>query len=260
MSDPQLNDDSGLEEIVVLFDEDVTSVASEMRVGEFESLVNQAATLEEFAASQVKAAFGVVGAGLMLRGVVLFLLKVNEEGYVDSGFNLPLRYLVNHAGDGPDLGHGPLKYAARGRCAVPWHSLNLWDVSEDVDADRHPAYLMQKAVWRNRLKLSPRAKHMPQQAEDALPELLPNEQRQLEERLTEAFGEQGRVSLEQLIRQYNHRVREVAERYRCDVAQQQQSYLDQIRAARNEIQKLKSALRQEQERSRRLQALLRGDP
>jgi len=260
MDEATLSEDKGLEEIVVLFDADATKVLSEMRVGEFESLVNQAATVEQFAASQVKAAFGVVGAGLMLRGVVLFLLKVDEEGYVDAGFNLPLRYLVNHAGDGPDLGHGPLRYAARGRCPVPWHSLNLWDVAEDVAVDDHPAYLLQKVVWRNRLKLSPRAKHLSQQADDALPELLPNHQRELEDRLTEAFGEQGRVSLEQLIRQYNHRVREVAERYRCDVAQQQQSYLDQIRAARNEIQKLKSALRQEQERSRRLQALLRGEP
>jgi hypothetical protein len=37
-------------------------------------------------------------------------------------------------------------------------------------------------------------------------------------------------------------------------------YLDQIRNCKDEIQKLKSALRNEQERSRRLQQLLRGEP
>jgi hypothetical protein len=40
---------------------------------------------------------------------------------------------------------------------------------------------------------------------------------------------------------------------------QQQGYLEQIKNCREEIQKLKSALRHEQERNRRLQQLLRGD-
>jgi MOSC domain-containing protein YiiM len=41
--------------------------------------------------------------------------------------------------------------------------------------------------------------------------------------------------------------------------QRQQHYLEQIAACRDEIQKLKAALRNEQERNHRLQQLLRGE-
>lgn len=46
---------------------------------------------------------------------------------------------------------------------------------------------------------------------------------------------------------------------RDEMQRQQQGYLEQIKACRDEIQKLKSALRHERERNRRLQQLLRGD-
>jgi hypothetical protein len=46
---------------------------------------------------------------------------------------------------------------------------------------------------------------------------------------------------------------------RAEMQRQQQGYLEQINACRDEIQKLKAALRYEQERNRRLQQLLRGD-
>ncbi|MEQ8485214.1 MAG: hypothetical protein RIB46_12700 [Pseudomonadales bacterium] len=49
------------------------------------------------------------------------------------------------------------------------------------------------------------------------------------------------------------------EHLRSELQRQQQSYLDQIKACREEIQKLKSSLRHERERNRRLQQLLRGD-
>ena len=86
------------------------------------------------------------------------------------------------------------------------------------------------------------------------------EQRKLEARLTDTFGESGKVNLESLIRQHNEQLTRVSDRYRSDLERQQQAYLDQIRSCRDEIQRLKSALRNEQERSRRLQQLLRGEP
>ena len=85
-----------------------------MRFTEFEALVNQAAPLDEHAASVVKAVYGVVATGLTVRGLVFFTFKVDEEGLLGPSFNVPLRYLVRNAGAGPDLGMGPVRLARRG--------------------------------------------------------------------------------------------------------------------------------------------------
>jgi hypothetical protein len=252
----ELNEPDGLEEIVVLFAADSTGVSSEMRFAEFEALVNQAATLDEHAASVVKAAYGVVASGLTLRGLVFFQFKVDEEGHVDAAFNVPVRYLVRNAGAGPDLGMGAIRLACRGQCPVPWHARNLWE--PQGEGDTHPAMLAQKAVWRNRLGLKPMAtRHI---HDKVVCSSITEEQQVLEERLTETFGEEGKVSLQQLITQHNVQLTEVGQKYRSDLQQQQRAYLDQIRDCRDEIQKLKATLRHEQERSRRLQELLRGEP
>jgi hypothetical protein len=49
------------------------------------------------------------------------------------------------------------------------------------------------------------------------------------------------------------------DQFRSEMQRQQQGYLEQINACRDEIQRLKASLRYEQERNRRLQQLLRGD-
>jgi hypothetical protein len=116
----------------------------------------------------------------------------------------------------------------------------------------------QKAVWRNRLGLKPMASRPIQ--DDVMGSTITDEQLVLEERLTHTFGEEGKVSLQQLIAQHNQQLNEVGQRYRADLQQQQRGYLDQIRDCRDEMQKLKATLRHEQERSRRLQELLRGEP
>jgi hypothetical protein len=191
-----------------------------------------------------------------VRGLVFFQFNVDEDGLVAASFNVPLRYLVGNAGLGPDLGMGPIRLACRGQCPVPWHSVNLWE--PQGEGDSHPAMLAQKAVWRNRLGLKPMATK--QIHDDVVCSTISEEQLVLEERLTETFGEEGKVSLQQLIAQHSVQLTEVGQRYRSDLQQQQRAYLDQIRDCRDEIQQLKATLRHEQERTRRLQELLRGEP
>jgi hypothetical protein len=250
------NELGGMEEIVLLFAADGATVSSEMCYADFESAANHQATLDEHAASIVKAVYGVVGSGLTVRGLVFFLFNVDEEGHVDAAFNVPLRYLVGSAGLGPDLGMGPVRLACRGQCPVPWQSVNLWD--PQGEGDSHPAVLTQKAVWRNRLGLKPMATKPIH--DDVVCSTISEEQLVLEERLTETFGEDGKVSLQQLITQHTVQLTEVGQKYRVEMEQQQRGYLDQIRDCRDEIQKLKATLRHEQERTRRLQELLRGEP
>jgi hypothetical protein len=256
----------GYEEVVVLFDADLIGVEAELRAADFAKMVGQPGALPEMAASSVRAAFAVVGVGLALRSVVFFSFKVDEEGAVHRSFNLPLRYLADNAGPGPDLGSGVVKVACRGRCPVPWHSVNLWEPREDGENDS--IHLVQKAVWRNRLSLRPSA--AVERAGDDTLELTESHQQfvqethdvqqDLERRLTDALGEAGAVRVESMIRQQNERVMEVSDKYRSEMLEQQQGYLQQIRTCREEIRELRAALRHEQERSRRLQALLRGEP
>lgn len=275
------------QELVMLFDSAGAKVELEMRLGQFNALLAQKAVLASHAASSVRAVYVQVGGGLTVRALVFFRFKVGEEGYVDPAFNLPLEYMALNAGPGPDLGAGEVAVACRSQCPVPWHAINMWEPA--TGGKSHPALLAQKVVWRNRLGLKP----LPAAAADEkrrLPVALPPPDcekaadaeargmlgqllvgagsgtgrlgagvRVLEDKLTATFGEAGRVSVAQFTRQHREQVGEVAEQFRGEMHRQQQGYLQQIRASRDEIQRLKSQLRHEQERNRRLKRLLRGD-
>lgn len=262
-----MTEQDGYEEAVLLFDADLGGIDSEYTSSDFEALIAGGATLSQFAASVVNAAFAVVGSALAVRAMVFFTFKVDEDGLADSSFNLPLRYLADNAGTGPDLGAGPIRLACRGQCPVPWHSVNMWEPISDSECASID--LVQKVIWRNRLGLKPTIAIDTVLQADTL-ELVENgltgrngqsaSLKVMEARLTETFGEEGKVNLENLIRQHNDRLSEVSSKYRAELADQQQTYLTQIKDCRDEIQALKSELRTEQQKSRRLQALLRGDP
>lgn len=253
-----MNGVGDISEIVLLFDgagSDVDGIASEMRFEEFEALLNHSANLDGFAASMVHAAYTAVGDGLIVKGIVFFKIAVDENGYMDQEFNLPLRYLLRHAGPGPDLGSGPIRMACRGQCSVPWHATHLWEPAGEDDA--HPAVIVQKAVLRNRLGLKVLgggSVTISEVEEPADPELLA-----LHQRVVQAFGTEGKVSVRQLIEQHNVQLGELKDQHRDQLLGQQQNYLEQVRECRDEIQRLKTALRHEQNRNRRLQMILRGE-
>ncbi len=268
---------------VVMFLDSEDNVVEEMHLGDFDALLSREQRLDRYAASKVKAVYCVVGNGLSLRGLVFFLLSVDEEGLPDDAFNLPLRYLAQHAGIGADLGQGGVRVASRGKCPVPWHSVNLWEPGEVDMVD-----LVQRRIFRNKLRLATNTGFRDDDffvgsdetltlvednftAEDltiAVPkpatapaQPAPNGVRTAEfsAKLDEVFGAAGKLSLQDLIRLHSEQLNEAKAKYREDVEAQQHAYLDQLRAAREEIHSLKVALRQEQGRNRRLQQMLRGD-
>jgi hypothetical protein len=241
-------------EAVLFFDKHDVSV--EMHYGEFETLLNQAATLEAFAGQIARGLYVVIGTGLAIRGAVCFQLKFGPNGQANREFSVPLRHLVRHAGPGPDLGSGTIRLASRSQCSVSWHAMNLWEPEGDGEAN--PLKVAQRAVWRNRLGVKLKGQTEPLLISDTGP-IGPIVQERAERKISAAFGQEGRVSLQQLIRQHNEQIDALTKQYRTDLEQQQQIYLDQIRAHRDEMQKLKAVVRQEQERNRRLQQLLRGE-
>lgn len=291
----------GAQELVVVFDQSGSKPGLEMRYGQFKALLAQKATLEKYADSTLKAAYAQVGTGLTLRAVVFFLFRTNAEGYVDPAFNLPLDYMATHAGQGPDLGHGPIRMASRSQCPVPWHGINTWEPTGS--GERHAAMLVQKVVWRNRLGLKPSVvvRHSQGFAADQQPAAGALVQSQRAGRAvpvvsevpakvsvdSAADGDSRASTLRMMRRRLQAALREPADsvadlpvepgdsqspgsadpqrlgeaalRIRGEMERQQQAYLEQIKNCRQEIQALKSALRHEQERNRRLQQLLRGD-
>lgn len=254
-----MSEQEGLEEAVFLFEEDLSAIASEMRYAEFEALLNRSASIERFAASSVKGAYVVVGEGLVIRALVLFLCRVDEDGLVDARFNVPLRYLAQQAGRGPDLGHGrPIRLACRSHCPVPWQATNLWE--PEGLGDVHPAIRLQKAVTRNRLNLKPRAVVLPPAPASApVAAPAPPNPQVMEARIEQALDSTGRINVQALIAAHNDQLQQVAAQFRREIAQQQQAYGEQLRAAGEELQKMRQALRAEKSRNRRLQSLLRGD-
>ena len=272
--------ESGHQEVVMFFDAE-EEICGELHFSVFNKHLEGESRLEGCAASVTKAAYCVIGDGLSLRGVAFFQFSVDEEGVIDPSFNLPLPYLVQHAGLAEDLGQGPIRQASRSQCPVPWHALNLW---EPQLADM--LEVLQNRIFRNRLKLLPSTAC---RDEDFFPapeepmELYDNHHGDADEaygqieadsselsfqptrrngrnhnngraqpeaagKLKDAFGAQGKVSMQEMIRLHTEQLDDVKNQYR-----------DQLKAYRDEIHELKVALRQEQGRNRRLQELLRGD-
>ncbi|MGK0258668.1 MAG: hypothetical protein ACI96M_002101 [Candidatus Azotimanducaceae bacterium] len=259
-------------QLIVAFCDTDENLQDEMTFEDFERLLSGSVLLESHAASSLKCCYCVVGQGLQLVALVYFTLKVDENGVPDSGFNLPLMYLAEQAGVEVDLGHGGIRVASRGRCAVPWHSLNLWDAESDDFVS-----LLQKRIFRNRLNL----KHVIKNGTSFCPEApvqnaetsgvrdrAPSGQKSVKgllnevftDRLEEVFGATGKLTLQDMIRLHSDQLAEAKQRFRTEIEDQQGSYLNQLREVRDEIQDLKVALRQEQSRNRRLQQMLRGEP
>lgn len=246
--------DSAFNEAIYLFRDG--QITSEMRYSEFESLLSGAATLEDRAGERVPCAYVAIGSGLIVRGLVFFELSVAAGGVADSGFNVPLRYLVRNAGSGPDLGGGPIRLSCRGRCSVPWHASNLWQ--PDIDGPGNAPELIRKAVRKNRLGFKADTQN---RVEDPAVELARPSAAidQLKTKADAAFANGGRVSVRQVLARHAKHVEELKDAHRVDIARQQQAYLDQIRQFSDEINRLRSALRQEKARSKRLQLMLRGE-
>ncbi|MFW6094591.1 MAG: hypothetical protein ACODAC_11510 [Pseudomonadota bacterium] len=271
----------GFQELVALFDSTGTSLESEMHFEQFRKLLGHHAKLPDRAGTTVKAAYAQVGSGLAVRGLVFFLFKVSDEGLVDPAFNLPLEYMAEHAGAAPDLGVGATTMACRSQNPVPWHAVNLWEPAGEGAS--HPAMLVQKAVWRNRLRLKPAPMN---RGVARLPECQPASQpasqpmtavQELEQAIARKAGGRGaeapaaspldaesgtapggRVAVggSAPVEPAASAAPADVARLRSELQRQQQHYLAQVQSYREEISKLKTALRVERERNRRLKRLM----
>lgn len=138
-----------LVEAVMLFGE--KGVIAEMLYPEFEAILDNMVCLSQYADEQVPAAYVLISPRLLVRSVVFFYLDFDEQGAVDSGWDLDLRHLAETAGAGPDLGAGPIRLACRSQCSVPWYQMHLWD--PELSPSKNHLYMLRDAVSKNTLRL-----------------------------------------------------------------------------------------------------------
>jgi hypothetical protein len=136
-------------EAVMFFNEH--GIGKEMLFPEFEAVLDRVVHLREFADRQVRVVFVLIDSRLQIRAAVFFLLDFDAHGYADSGWNIPLRHMADHAGRGPDLGAGPIRLACRSQCPVAWHQMHLWDPT--LGAEHNDLAQLRNAAKRNHLGL-----------------------------------------------------------------------------------------------------------
>ncbi len=219
-----MSDFDDLQELLFFLTDDL-EIEVEMPYGEFEAVQNGAAALTTLAGRTVKAVYAGVGDELVIRGMVLFQLEIDAKGALATSFNLALKHLLQHAGAGPDLGHGPIRLASRAQCPVPWFARQLWTSKSD-----DPLQKIQHAVMHNGSGLLPR-RSPSRTAND-----VPFKEGASRAAPSSAFAEftPSTVSTDSL-------------RHELTVLR------DKLREAQEETQRLRAALRHEQDRNRRLQ-------
>jgi len=106
-------------------------------LSEFERKVKNQTQIGEFKNQVVKAAYVLIGAEDFAQAMVLFNLPVNDQGYIDSGWYLPLRRLGDGGGHGPNMGDGRIRLTCTSQCSISWHKDSMWEpVTSDFMAIR----------------------------------------------------------------------------------------------------------------------------
>ena len=112
-------------EAILFFDH--RGISKSMLYADFEAILDGMVGVPEFADKEVRGAYCLVNGQLRVRSLVLFTIDFDEDGMADTTWNVPLRHLAEHAGQGPDMGAGPVRLACRSQCPVAWHQDQMWD-------------------------------------------------------------------------------------------------------------------------------------
>lgn len=112
-------------EAVVFFDAK-GQVCRQMRVPEFEAMLDGIVQFAEYQNQQMRCAYVLIDSRLLVRSAVLFLLNFLGNGAGDPLWNLPLRQLADKASRGPDLGAGPIRLACAEQSPIESVKSQLW--------------------------------------------------------------------------------------------------------------------------------------
>lgn len=251
-------------EAILLFSD--AGIATEMLYPEFEAVLDNVVSMPEWADQQVRAAYVVINPRLQVRSVVLFYLDFDEKGTADSGWNVPLRQLVEKAEYGPDLEGGPIRLVCRSQSPIPWLQMHLWD--PDLTPGHNHLYMIRDAVKRNQLRLLVEEEEAAVTARFELDKLqvvaeeswqLPAdvERKKDQERMAAEREREQRKKAAQLIKQQRLRMRTLETEYGEALAGLRRRTEQQLAASRTGMQQLEQELLALQEQNRILKKQVR---
>lgn len=104
-------------------------VGRQMRLSEFESILDGYVGLSDFADTDQKAVLVVMDQSLVIQSLVFFRVYFDENGRIDASWNVPIENLSAEGARGPNLGEGHIRLVCRSQ--TPRSSLRsaLWDPS-----------------------------------------------------------------------------------------------------------------------------------
>jgi len=144
-------DQAGNHSEAILFLND-KGVGKEMLFSEFESVLDEVVGLTDCKNQEMKAVFVQITPQHFVASCVFFLIKFDEDGMADKGWNIPLRHLADNSQyQGPNLGAGSVRLTCYSQCSDQWLENQLWDPSI-TDECNHFAFI-RDAIKRNRLGL-----------------------------------------------------------------------------------------------------------
>jgi hypothetical protein len=126
-------------------------IAREMLYPEFEAILDGFVPVPDFKASAAKAVYLCINSNLCITAAVFFVLNFDEKGMVDRRWNIPLQYLAEVSGKGPDLGAGPIRLACFSQCAIELQQNKLWD--PQMEPGKSTFVALKKSIQTNRLGL-----------------------------------------------------------------------------------------------------------
>ncbi len=194
-------------------------VARQMRLSEFESLLDGYLGLSDLAHQNVKAVLVLMDQALSIRSLVFFRLYFDSEGRADSRWNLPVEALAMEGDRGPDLGEGPIRLVCQSQTPRQQVKNLLWDPGKnDFQTIREAAAANTLRFPREKPGTAPSQTPEPVAAPD--PRTTPAASRDqeeelpvLSERATSMGEEQHRQKMASLLRAQRQRLRTVKAQY-----------------------------------------------
>lgn len=126
-------------------------IAKQMLYSEFQAVLDGYVPLADLRNKTIEAVYVKVNHSFCVTGAVFFTLDIDDSGFVDKDWNLPLNQLCEKAKSGPDMGAGPINMASRNQCPIEWHAESLWQ--PDTSDVSGVICLIAKAIKQNRLGL-----------------------------------------------------------------------------------------------------------
>lgn len=198
-------------------------VTRELLYAEFQAILDGFIPLETNGPEAIRAVYVEIDCDLHVTAAVFFSFMLNQDGFVERSWNLPLLDLARTAEAGPNMGAGPIKLVCKSQNAVELFSEFLWDPK--LAANASDLTILKKAIKRNKLGIQFKKEQPP--AEDN-PSVSADEMQALTEALEQRFKSEMSQGIAQLERDQRLRVATITTEKEAAITAVRQDYIKKM--------------------------------